>query len=42
MRRLADGNKRLAMLGDAVLNITILHDWYSGTDTRIIQFALLN
>ena len=37
MRRFADGNKRLPMLGDAVLHVALLQDWYGGTDTRSIQ-----
>jgi hypothetical protein len=42
VRNVPDGNKRLAMLGDAVLTVAILSDWYEGEDTRStwVQFQL--
>ena len=33
-RRFPDGNKRLAMLGDAVLKSALLQDWYVGSQAR--------
>ena len=33
-RRLIDGNKRLALLGDAILKVALVEDWYSGVEPR--------
>ncbi|KAI4114977.1 MAG: hypothetical protein LQ345_004334 [Seirophora villosa] len=33
-RTFADGNKRLAVLGDTVLQLALAEDWYGGRDTR--------
>ena len=33
-RRFADGNKRLAMLGDAILKLVLVKDWYDTLDIR--------
>ena len=33
-RLFLDGNKRLAMLGDAVLHVALVDDWYGGAGTR--------
>ncbi|KAL8923098.1 MAG: hypothetical protein Q9208_004782 [Pyrenodesmia sp. 3 TL-2023] len=33
-RRFADGNKRLAILGDTVLQLALAEDWYDGTEPR--------
>jgi ribonuclease-3 len=38
---LTEGNKRLALVGDAVLRLVILHDWFpSGTSTGKIYLLL--
>ena len=29
-RPLTDGNKRLALLGDAIMNVALVEDWYEG------------
>jgi len=36
-RRLPDGNKRLAILGDRVLELALADGWYEGTETRGIR-----
>ncbi|KAG4427505.1 hypothetical protein IFR05_017012 [Cadophora sp. M221] len=33
-RKITDGNKRLAMLGDSVLQLALLDDWFVGGDSR--------
>ncbi|MCJ1279640.1 hypothetical protein MMC21_007464 [Puttea exsequens] len=33
-RHFADGNKRLALLGDAVLKLALIDDWYGGVGSR--------
>ena len=33
-RRFADGNKRLAMLGDAILKLVLVEDWYNSLFVR--------
>ena len=33
-RRFPDGNKRLAMLGDTVLKLVLVAEWYDGADVR--------
>lgn len=33
-RRFPDGNKRLAVLGDAVLKLVLVAEWYDGADVR--------
>ena len=33
-RRFADGNKRLAMLGDAILKLVLVQEWYGSSDVR--------
>lgn len=33
-RTFPDGNKRLAVLGDTVLQLALAEDWYGGRDTR--------
>lgn len=33
-RNLLDGNKRLAILGDRVLELALADDWYEGTEVR--------
>ncbi len=33
-RRLLDGNKRLAILGDRVLELALAEGWYEGTEAR--------
>ncbi|KAL2040771.1 hypothetical protein N7G274_006229 [Stereocaulon virgatum] len=40
-RRFLEGNKRLAMLGDAVLNVALLDDWYGGAGSRRQATAIL-
>ncbi|KAI4086121.1 MAG: hypothetical protein LQ348_003658 [Seirophora lacunosa] len=35
-RTFPDGNKRLAVLGDTVLQLALAEDWYGGRDTREI------
>ena len=30
-RPLTDGNKRLALLGDAIVNVALIEDWYEGS-----------
>ena len=32
--RLPDGNRRLAVLGDTVLRLAIVEDWYRGEEVR--------
>ena len=36
-RHFADGNKRLAMLGDAILKLVLVEDWYGSLDVRGIS-----
>ena len=33
-RRFPNGNKRLAVLGDTILRLVLVKDWYDGTDAR--------
>ena len=33
-QRVPDGNRRLAVLGDAVLKLSLVEDWYGGKATR--------
>lgn len=33
-RRLADGNKRLAVLGDTVLQLAVAEDWFRGDESK--------
>ena len=33
-RRFADGNMRLAVVGDAILKLALLEEWYVGTESR--------
>ena len=33
-RRFPNGNKRLALLGDTVLQLALAEDWYDGTEPR--------
>ena len=33
-RRFSDGNKRLAVLGDTILQLVLVKDWYDSTDAR--------
>lgn len=33
-RRLLDGNKRLAILGDRVLELALAESWYKGSEAR--------
>ena len=33
-RSFADGNKRLALVGDAILKVALLEEWYAGTESR--------
>ena len=33
-RNVSDGNKRLALLGDVVLRMILVHDWYPSDATR--------
>ena len=33
-RKIMEGNKRLAMLGDSVLQLALLNDWYMGGESR--------
>lgn len=35
-----DGNKRLAVLGDTILQLVLVKDWYDGTDARGIPKSL--
>ena len=39
-RRFPDGNKRLAVLGDTVLQLVLVRDWYDSTATRGIPSFL--
>lgn len=39
-RRLFDGNKRLAVLGDIVLDLALAEPWYQGTEPRGEHSAL--
>lgn len=33
-RRFAEGNKRLAVLGDAILGVALMDDWYATNESR--------
>lgn len=33
-QRLPDGNKRLAIVGDTVLKLALVEDWYKGEENR--------
>ena len=33
-RSFADGNMRLALVGDAILKLALLEEWYAGTQPR--------
>lgn len=33
-RRITEGNKRLAMIGDSVLKLALVSKWYSGDGSR--------
>ncbi len=33
-RPLMDGNRRLAILGDAVLNVALIKEWYAGMEPK--------
>ena len=33
-RRIQNGNKRLAVVGDIVLDLVLANDWYQGTEPR--------
>lgn len=32
--RIPDGNRRLAILGDTVLKLALVEDWYEGSESR--------
>ena len=34
LQKFPDGNKRLALLGDTILKLAILEDWYKGQESR--------
>ena len=33
-RSFTDGNMRLALVGDAILKLALLEEWYAGTESR--------
>ena len=33
-RSFPDGNMRLALVGDAILKVALLEEWYAGTEPR--------
>ena len=33
-RSFADGNMRLVLVGDAILKVALLEEWYAGTEPR--------
>lgn len=33
-RRFPDGNKRMAVLGDTLLKLVLVHEWYDSADVR--------
>ena len=33
-RSFADGNMRLALVGDAILKVALLEEWYAGPESR--------
>ena len=37
-RRFPDGNKRLAIVGDTVLKLVLVSEWYESADTRGMFF----
>lgn len=37
-RRIPDGNKRLAVLGDTILKLAIIEEWYNGGEARGNEF----
>ena len=41
-QRFPDGNRRLAILGDAVLRVVIVDDWYKGTAVRGMATQFFN
>lgn len=41
-RQFADGNKRLAVLGDTVLQLALAQDWYDGNEPRGTSIELQN
>lgn len=38
-RLMTDGNKRLALLGDAIINVALIEDWYAGMDPRGVPYS---
>ncbi len=40
-RSFADGNMRLALVGDAILKVALLEEWYASTESRGLYIALL-
>lgn len=41
-RRFADGNKRLAVLGDTILELVLVEEWYDSADVRGMWAASCN
>lgn len=41
-QRFPDGNRRLAVLGDAVLKMALVEDWYKGDESRGRANRVLN
>ena len=39
-RRFPDGNKRLAVLGDTILKLVLVSEWYNSADARGIVITL--
>ena len=37
-----DGNKRLALLGDTILKLALLEDWYKGQESRGMALGISN
>ena len=42
LQKFPDGNKRLALLGDTILKLALLEDWYKGQESRGMAMSISN
>ena len=42
LQNFPDGNKRLALLGDTILRLALLEDWYKGQESRGMAMSISN
>ena len=42
LQKFSGGNKRLALLGDTILRLALLEDWYKGQESRGMAMSISN